>query len=120
MSSWRVYLEYDASGTSSELHEYVRAAIAGLDGAPTVAPNGNFAVYLSVEAMDCETALAGARHTANLGMRDAHRAARVVGMEVMTEREFRRRRSSPMETDVLDEASSRVAPRSVPDNRRPK
>ncbi|WP_372412564.1 hypothetical protein [Streptomyces luteireticuli] len=94
-SGWSVYLEFDARDVPDEVHDRLLEDLAGLHVAPTTAPNGNFAVLLTLDAANCDEAFAAARSAAQASLTEAFGPCGLVGFEVLTEAEFIERESVP-------------------------
>ncbi|MDX3672696.1 hypothetical protein [Streptomyces europaeiscabiei] len=95
MPRWSVYVEYDAR-VPDEAHDTAADHLADFHAAITTAPNGNFAMHLSVEAPTVESAERVALDATDRAVLAAHGRAAVIGMEVITEEESDRRLREPL------------------------
>ncbi|MBP5896420.1 hypothetical protein [Streptomyces scabiei] len=95
MPRWSVYVEYDAR-VPDEAHDAAADHLADFHAAITTAPNGNFAIQLSVEAPAVESAERLALAATEVAVVAVHGRAALIGIEVMTEEEFDRRIQEPL------------------------
>ncbi|MEE1838089.1 hypothetical protein [Streptomyces sp. SP17KL33] len=95
MLRWSVYVEYDAR-VPDEAHDAAADHLTDFHAAIATAPNGNFAVQLSVEAPTIERAEHRALAVTEAAVVAVHGRTAIVGLEVMTEDEFERRIREPL------------------------
>ncbi|MFI8085900.1 hypothetical protein ACIF6L_34560 [Kitasatospora sp. NPDC086009] len=93
-TAWNAYIEY-ATTVTDDVHDQLFDQLAEYAGAPTTAPNGNFAVEITLPAPTVELAIPAALEIVGAALRAAHGSAPVAVIEVMSRAERNRRTHAP-------------------------